>query len=75
VLNRQNAGLSRPRSPVRVPSLPLLNTVTDCGIMKPVSRELPSGTVTFVFTDVEGSTKGPYRLPLRHELTWTRLPR
>lgn len=43
--------------------------------MKPVSRELSSGTVTFVFTDVEGSTKGPYRLPLRHELTWTRLPR
>jgi hypothetical protein len=43
--------------------------------MKPVSRELPSGTVTFVFTDVEGSTKGPYRLPLRHELTWTRLAR
>jgi hypothetical protein len=58
-----------------VPSLPLLNTVTDCGIMKPVSRELPSGTVTFVFTNTEGSTKGPYRLPLRHELTWARLPR
>src|SRR5207249_5155061 len=32
------------------------------GIMKPVSRELPSGTVTFLFTDVEGSTK------LLHEL-------
>src|SRR5438034_62454 len=30
--------------------------------MKPVSRELPSGTVTFLFTDVEGSTK------LLHEL-------
>jgi class 3 adenylate cyclase len=25
--------------------------------MKPVSRELPTGTVTFLFTDVEGSTK------------------
>jgi predicted ATPase/class 3 adenylate cyclase len=30
--------------------------------MKPVARELPSGTVTFLFTDVEGSTK------LLHEL-------
>jgi predicted ATPase/class 3 adenylate cyclase len=30
--------------------------------MKPVSRELPTGTVTFLFTDVEGSTK------LLHEL-------
>jgi predicted ATPase/class 3 adenylate cyclase len=30
--------------------------------MKPVSRELPAGTVTFLFTDVEGSTK------LLHEL-------
>src|ERR1044071_4942318 len=30
--------------------------------MKPVSRELPTGTVTFRFTDVEGSTK------LLHEL-------
>jgi predicted ATPase/class 3 adenylate cyclase len=30
--------------------------------MKPVRRELPSGTVTFLFTDVEGSTK------LLHEL-------
>ena len=68
-------GLSCRRSRVRVQSVPLLNTVTDCGIMKPVSREVSSGTVTFVFTDVEGLTKGPYRLPLRHELTWTRLPR
>ena len=30
--------------------------------MKPVGRDLPSGTVTFLFTDVEGSTK------LLHEL-------
>ena len=30
--------------------------------MKPVDRALPSGTVTFLFTDVEGSTK------LLHEL-------
>src|SRR6266571_5758574 len=30
--------------------------------MMPVSRQLPSGTVTFLFTDVEGSTK------LLHEL-------
>jgi predicted ATPase/class 3 adenylate cyclase len=30
--------------------------------MKPVSRDLPSGTVTFLFTDIEGSTK------LLHEL-------
>jgi len=30
--------------------------------MRPVSHELPSGTVTFLFTDVEGSTK------LLHEL-------
>ena len=33
-----------------------------CTIMKPVGRDLPSGTVTFLFTDVEGSTK------LLHEL-------
>src|SRR6266487_2007262 len=26
-------------------------------IMRPVRRDLPSGTVTFLFTDVEGSTK------------------
>jgi class 3 adenylate cyclase len=25
--------------------------------MTPVRRDLPSGTVTFLFTDVEGSTK------------------
>jgi class 3 adenylate cyclase len=25
--------------------------------MTPVMRDLPSGTVTFLFTDVEGSTK------------------
>ena len=25
--------------------------------MVPVRRDLPSGTVTFLFTDVEGSTK------------------
>src|SRR5712691_6337075 len=25
--------------------------------MKPMGRDLPSGTVTFLFTDVEGSTK------------------
>src|SRR6266498_3521280 len=31
-------------------------------IMTPVGRDLPSGTVTFLFTDVEGSTK------LLHEL-------
>jgi hypothetical protein len=43
-------------------------------MMKPVSRELASGTATLV-TDVEGSTKDPYRLLLRHELTWMRLPR
>jgi len=30
--------------------------------MTPVGRDLPSGTVTFLFTDVEGSTK------LLHEL-------
>jgi class 3 adenylate cyclase len=30
--------------------------------MKPVGRDLPSGTVTFLYTDVEGSTK------LLHEL-------
>jgi class 3 adenylate cyclase len=30
--------------------------------MTPVRRDLPSGTVTFLFTDVEGSTK------LLHEL-------
>jgi class 3 adenylate cyclase len=30
--------------------------------MKPVGRDLPSGTVTFLFTDVEGSTN------LLHEL-------
>ena len=33
-----------------------------CAIMTPVGRDLPSGTVTFLFTDVEGSTK------LLHEL-------
>jgi class 3 adenylate cyclase len=27
------------------------------GIMPPVGRDLPSGTVTFLFTDIEGSTK------------------
>jgi len=26
-------------------------------MMPPVRRDLPSGTVTFLFTDVEGSTK------------------
>ena len=31
-------------------------------IMAPMRRDLPSGTVTFLFTDVEGSTK------LLHEL-------
>jgi predicted ATPase/class 3 adenylate cyclase len=33
-----------------------------CRIMLPVRRDLPAGTVTFLFTDVEGSTK------LLHEL-------
>jgi predicted ATPase/class 3 adenylate cyclase len=38
------------------------NRASRCRIMKPVRRDLPSGTVTFFFTDVEGSTR------LLHEL-------
>jgi predicted ATPase/class 3 adenylate cyclase len=44
------------------PVAPVLQTALQLGDHDAVSRELPSGTVTFLFTDVEGSTR------LLHEL-------
>jgi SAM-dependent methyltransferase len=34
---------------------------------------LPAGERTALFAEVRASLTGPYRLPIRHELTWTRL--
>ena len=47
------------------PNRPALDAIDDlalAGMMTSVRRDLPAGTVTFLFTDVEGSTK------LLHEL-------
>jgi len=54
--------LSRRRSRVRVPSLPLFTHRSSeprspDASCRPVQRDLPAGTVTFLFTDVEGSTR------------------
>jgi predicted ATPase/class 3 adenylate cyclase len=44
------------------PAGPFMRLVCAGALCSPVQRELPAGTVTFLFTDVEGSTK------LLHEL-------
>src|SRR5438552_11411239 len=46
--------------PVRRTTAAHLHTVTSITgrcMMRPVQRDLPSGTVTFLFTDIEGSTR------------------
>jgi len=56
------SGVARRTSGVRIPSLLLGGHCAAPRHPRTVSREFPSGTVTFLFTDIEGSTK------LLHEL-------
>ena len=51
------------------PVAPAIQHRSALGIMKPMSRELPSGTVTFLFTDVDGSTKLLRRRRVRLRVT------
>src|SRR4029077_4736253 len=59
-LQRKNRPLSRGRFSFGTPTLAASTHALELGARlahDPLMRELPGGTVTFVFTDIEGSTR------------------